>query len=89
MWQGRHHGHGCVPTERLIYCTLTVGPLCVPQCGKPDVYSVVVGGGDYILLLSGKKYLIKYYLFEVILQMRKHFINKTHFLIDTKQRLKI
>lgn len=45
MWQGRHHGHGCVPTERLIYCTLTVGPLCVPQCGKPDVYSVVVGGG--------------------------------------------
>lgn len=90
MWQGRHHGHGCAPMVMLINFTLTVGPLRVPHCGKPVVYSVVARGGrkgKLHLVTFRKIKLIKYYLFEVILQMRKHFINKTYFLINTKQRL--
>lgn len=62
----------------LIYCPLTGGPLRVHQCGKPDVYSVVVGGA--VSCYFQENNLIKYYLFEVILQMRKHFIKKTYFL---------
>lgn len=89
MWEGRHHGHGCAPTVMLIYCTLTVGPLHVPPlwetccvfCGSGG------GGGELHLVTFRKIKLIKYYLFEVILQMRKHFIKKTYFLFNTKQRL--
>lgn len=63
MWQGRHHAHGCAPTgEAWDPCTLTMGPLRDPRCGKPDVYSVVVVGVPHPVTFRKKIQLSTTYL---------------------------